>query len=294
MSPLTRIALLGALSGSAAFADISAFNGIGRHAEPSTATFRWTTLDLPGSHLAEDTVAYSVEANIAPSFTVFEASGGERLPGAYRVTVTPQFVVRRSDGVPSNPVRTPSYIPAVTLFYGPRDSLGGAGNAWYASFTVSHYSNGQTGSFYQPDGRTLNTLDGSFSLWSAAAAVHLVNDWPLLPEYKALQLKYVYGKEGGLDALYPDYVVSARMQTADHLRARALIDLDWMVRKGGARPDALKPVPFSGAFTGVYAPGRPFSALALFARFYAGIDNYNMNFDKEIYRLDLGLMIGPF
>jgi hypothetical protein len=292
MLSLARLVLLGALSGSAVLADISAFNGIGRHAEPSTVAFRWTTLNLPGSHLGEDTAAYSVEANITPTFPLFRASGGP-LPGACLVTATPQVVLRRSDGIPSNPVRTPSYIPAVTLFYGPGDTLGTTGKAWYASWTVSHYSNGQTGDFFQPGGRALNNVDGSFSLWSAAAAIHLLNDWPLLPEYKALQLKYVYGKEGGLDALYPDYVVSLRMQTADHARARALIDLDWMARKGGPSPDALKPVPLSGTLTGVYAPGGLFPALALFARFYAGIDDYNMNFNKEIYRLDLGLTLGP-
>jgi hypothetical protein len=282
---------------------VSVFEGMTRHLEASTIAFRQTTVNLPGSHLREDTAAYSFETDIFPQFTLFQAPVGGVLPGAYRLNVAGRFIVRRSDGVPSNPVRTPTYIASGTLFYSPRDSAAAGRGYWYTSFTFSHYSNGETGNFLRPDG-TLNNVDGSFSLWSAAFALHLDNAWPLLPAYKALQVEYVYGKEGALEELYPDYIVSLTLHTRDHHaglgglggRSRVLIDLDWRVRNGSPRPDALKPVPLSGAVTGVYTPqwnGHDvFPDLSLFGRYYAGSDYYNMNFDREIHRIDFGLMLG--
>ena len=275
-----------------------------RHLEPSTITFRQTTVNLPGSHLRDDTASYSFEANIFPHFTLFQAPLRGPLPGAYRLNAAGQFLVRRSDGVPSNPVRTPTYIPSGTLFYSPHDSADAAKGYWYVSLTLSHYSNGETGNFLQPDG-SLNNVDGSFSLWSVAAAIHVDKDWPLLPAYQALQVEYQYGKEGALDALYPDYIFSLTLHTRDRLhtgwwglggRTRALMDLDWRVRNGSSLPDARKPVPLSGSVTGVYTPRwtrrDAFPDLSVFARYYGGSDYYNMNFDQEIYRVDFGLMLG--
>ena len=279
-------------------ARVSVFDGITRHLEPTTATFGKSTLNFPGSSLREDSAVYSVEASVAPHFTLFQGAFSGPLGGAYRLNITPKFVVRCSDGVGSNPVRTPSYIPEATLFYNPRDSVD-ASSYWYLSFGLSHYSNGQTGPFLRSDGR-LNNVDGSFSLWSNTAALHLYNEWPLLPTYKAFQVEYFHHKENLLDDLYPDVTLSLKMQTADYVHpawrglaghSRIMMDLNWLVQNTSALPDAMKPAPFSTSVTGVYAPGKLFPALALFGRFYAGFDYYNMNFDNEIYRLDVGVML---
>jgi hypothetical protein len=282
---------------------VSVFDGITGHLAPSTMTFEQTTVNLPGSHLRSDTVAYSFEANIHPHFTLFRAPVEGPLPGAYMLNVAGQFLLRRSDGVPSNPVRTPSYIPSGTLFYSPTDSTESNKGYWYLSVALSHYSNGEIGNVLQADG-TLNNVDGSFSLWSVAAGIHFDNEWPLLPAYKALQVEYIYGKEGALDALYPDYVVSLKLHTADYPvpgwggagRTRLHMDADWRVRKQSSFPDSRKPVPLSGSVTGIYTPewkGQAlFPDMSLFARYYAGSDYYNMNFDQEIYRIDFGLMLG--
>jgi hypothetical protein len=304
-------------------APVSVFEGMSEQLEPSTLTFRETSFNLPGSHFREDTASYSVEASIAPPFTLVRAVLGGPAPGSYMLNIVPKFVVRRSDGVVSNPVRTPSYMPSAALYYSPwkmlpetsPGGLAGRPHYWYLSFTTMHYSNGAIGPFLNPDG-SLNNVDGSFSLWSASAAVHVQNGWPWLPEYKALHVEYLFNKENALDALYPDWVVSLKLRTAGTRlgggtglggRARVLMDLDWRIRRVNGMPEALKPAPFSGALTGVYAPqwaplrsgtrGGGVSAFvmdfAFFGRLYGGFDYYNMNFDREIYRVDFGLMFGP-
>jgi hypothetical protein len=279
---------------------LSVFDAISGHLEPSTVTLRQTSFNFPGSHLRSDTVDYSVEVSIAPQLTLFEANFDGPLGGSYMLNAVPKFVVRRLDGIGSNPVRTPSYIPSVTLYYSPTDSLTTEADYWFLSFGISHYSNGDAGPFLQSDG-TINNVNGSFSLWSNYAGIHLYNDWPVLPAYKALQVEIFHHKEGLLDALYPDYALSLRVQSRDYFHpawhglqghTRILTDLIWNIRNTSSLPDARKPVPFSGALTAAYFPGKMFPAVSLFGRAYAGFDYYNINFDREIYRVDAGLMVG--
>ena len=65
----------------------------------------------------------------------------------------------------SSPVRTPSFMPNIALFFGfgevdkpSPDST----SFTYFSILLSHHSNGQSGEFYNPDG-TINLQTGSFS-----------------------------------------------------------------------------------------------------------------------------------
>jgi hypothetical protein len=277
------------------------------HQQPSTVTFQQSSYQLPGSHLREDSAAYSVEADLSPALNLFTAQDGP-WGGLWILDIVPRFVVRRADALGSNPVRTPTYEPRANLYFAPGDSLDPDEATWYASVSLLHYSNGQSGPFLNPDGRTLNTVDGSFSLWSVAAAVHLVNDWLWLPAYKALEIGTFYNKENLLDELYPDFRVSLKLETREQShrgwhglggRSRVRVDLEWLVTNPSGQPASLKPAPFAGAVTGVFTPERTGSrpglnpGFSLFARYYAGYDPYNMNFNQEIYRIDAGLMFGP-
>jgi hypothetical protein len=119
-----------------------------------------------------------------------------------------------------------------------------------------------------------------------------------------LKVERLFNKEGALDALYPDYVVSLALRTNEHRhgngpgftgRSRLLMNFDWLVPRRNRMPDALKPAPFAASAAGTYAPRWASSLVvdcAVFTRFYAGYDYYNMNFDKDIYRVDFGLMLG--
>jgi hypothetical protein len=288
-------------------ADFDAFDIMAGDMEASTVAFRETSLQFPRSHLRPDSAAYSVEARIAPSFIALRSTDG-LVPGAMMLAVTPKVLLRRSDGLESNPVRTPGYMPSVTVFYAPRDvtKIGIPGEAApafsYFSANLMHHSNGQTGAFLTPEGRP-NHLDGSFSLWSASLTAHLHGGLPLLPDYKALSVERLYLKEGSLDAFYPDWIVSLALGTAPRRpgpvpgRVRLLADFDWTPRKSNGIPNSLKPAPYSAALTAAWYPmtaGRGTRLdFAVFARAYAGCDDYNINFDREVYRAELGLMFGP-
>ncbi len=94
------------------------------------------------------------EGNIIPNFMI-RKSKNARLMGV----LTPQIIIRmyREE---SAPVRTPSYMPQLTVYY----SL--IGKPKLDQFTIFgrfvHHSNGQDGNFYLPDGE-INLLSGDFA-----------------------------------------------------------------------------------------------------------------------------------
>jgi hypothetical protein len=97
------------------------------------------------------------EGSIAPPF--YLASPRKNLA----VVAIPKVVLRMFQER-SVPVKTPSYMPRLTFykFFHPEESLNQNTVASYASLTVSHHSNGQSGTFRNPDG-TINHESGNFS-----------------------------------------------------------------------------------------------------------------------------------
>jgi hypothetical protein len=127
-----------------------------------------TTTDLRGKkpHLV-------FEGSIAPPF--FLVSPRKNLA----VVAIPKVVLRMFLER-SVPVKTPSYMPRVTIyrFFHPERSLVEKSVASYASLTVSHHSNGQAGLFRNSDG-TINHESGNFSTNFVDAAY--VRGGPIFP-----------------------------------------------------------------------------------------------------------------
>jgi hypothetical protein len=127
-----------------------------------------TTTDIRGKkpHLI-------FEGSIAPPF--FLVSPRRNLA----VEATPKVVLRMFLER-SVPVKTPSYMPRVTVyrFLHPEKSLIKGAVANYASLTLSHHSNGQAGPFRNADG-TINHESGNFSTNFVDAAY--VTGGPILP-----------------------------------------------------------------------------------------------------------------
>ncbi len=94
------------------------------------------------------------EANLIPNFYIRE-SKNSRLMGV----LTPQIIIRMYQEK-SFPVRTPSYMPQITVYY----LLDGNEIAERLSLfgRVGHHSNGQEGDFYLENG-DLNLKSGSFA-----------------------------------------------------------------------------------------------------------------------------------
>lgn len=94
------------------------------------------------------------EGNIIPNIFLRQ-SDDSRLMGV----ITPQIIIRMYQEE-SLPVRTPSYMPQLTLYY----LIGNGSNTDKLSLfgRVAHHSNGQEGNFYLENGE-VNLSSGSFS-----------------------------------------------------------------------------------------------------------------------------------
>ena len=94
------------------------------------------------------------EANLIPNFNI-RASKNSRLLGV----LTPQIIIRMFQEE-SFPVRTPSYIPQLTVYY--RLQAKPQINSTSVFGRLAHHSNGQEGDFYLENGE-INLNSGSFS-----------------------------------------------------------------------------------------------------------------------------------
>jgi len=94
------------------------------------------------------------EANINPNFVIREREDSKLM-----AVLTPKITIRMYNEY-SYPVRTPSYIPQLSVYYllGKREDL-----KHITLFgRLAHHSNGQDGDFYNED-RTINLETGNFS-----------------------------------------------------------------------------------------------------------------------------------
>ncbi len=94
------------------------------------------------------------EANVSPNFKI-----RERKDSRLMAVFTPQIIIRMFDEH-SNPVKTPSYIPQLALYFlmGNKD----APNKQTLFGKIAHHSNGQQGAFYDENGE-VNLQTGNFS-----------------------------------------------------------------------------------------------------------------------------------
>jgi hypothetical protein len=94
------------------------------------------------------------EANIVPNFMI-RKSRNSRLMGV----LTPQIIIRMYQEE-SEPVRTPSYIPQLAVYYSLEETRLKKTYTLFGKY--AHHSNGQDGDFYLPDGE-INLITGNFA-----------------------------------------------------------------------------------------------------------------------------------
>ena len=94
------------------------------------------------------------EGNIIPNFIIRTSKDAK-----WMAVLTPQIIIRMYQEN-SLPIKTPSYIPQITLFY----SLSSESNINSLTLfgKMAHHSNGQNGDFYLADG-TINLESGNFT-----------------------------------------------------------------------------------------------------------------------------------
>jgi len=227
-----------------------------------------------------------LEVNVAPPFLV----GRKAWPVAFELT--PKILVRMFMEE-SAPVKTPSYMPRFTVYWLPSTEFTGA-TTFYGSATISHHSNGQAGSFFDPDG-SVNHDTGNFSTNYLEATAHVA--WgeknalrwlsPSLEWHPGFnqsdELKGVYG----FWRAHVAYTAFHHVLLDGKLSLRLSGILDRVALQGDSEAvKVLRRFPFAAKYT-VKVPGVDIGA---YVGGYVGPDYYNISFDRYVAVLQLGLV----
>lgn len=242
------------------------------------------------------------EANINPNFVV-----RKREDSRLMMVLTPQITIRMYNEV-SYPVKTPSYIPQLSMYYL-------FGNPKLTHHTtiygrIAHHSNGQDGSFYVKNGVSedqkpqINVDTGNFSTnffeigfidtsygIKNNAIKFLKSSLEIHP--KSWMLDELHGQYSGFrwhNSFYAyklpwDKTLFSKQRKADF---SVKIETTWML-------DAINDwntfdtKRFNGALTFYYHPGF-LEDIGLFVRFYHGWDYYNIYFENQLNIIQFGIM----
>ncbi|MBN1850300.1 MAG: hypothetical protein JW932_17145 [Deltaproteobacteria bacterium] len=236
------------------------------------------------------------------------------------VKFNPKIQIRMSSDK-STPIKTPGFLPRATYFFwfndkDPHDRF------TYYSLMLSHHSNGQAGEFYNSDG-TVNTESGNFSTNYLELANYQFQR-KYLPEWTKFSVIWHPGfnREDGLDDQYEELKVQiSTFTTTRTLRTFKPIAEDMLLKRGW----------YFKIFTSVsytlmgrdyvVAPNRNYTQITpqkaewddninlsmtmcvrppyfndmnFFVRYDLGYDYYNINFQKEINRIQIGIAGDPF
>ncbi len=234
------------------------------------------------------------EANIIPNFLV-RKNKSARLMGV----ITPQMIIRmyREE---SFPVRTPSYIPQLTVYYLIGNKQHIENLTIFGRF--AHHSNGQTGSFYNENG-DVNHLSGDFSTNFVEAGAIFTNFNPRLNAYQFFSSSLeVHPGNWSVEELCDRYSTVRWHHTASifklshgkpdrhekkpdiSMKAR----ISWLFGEiddwSPSSPDRLV---FDLVF--FYRPGF-LEEIGIFLQFYHGLDYYNIYFDEHRDLIRFGIM----
>ncbi|QRM90625.1 hypothetical protein FG167_15735 [Lacinutrix sp. WUR7] len=232
------------------------------------------------------------EANVNPSFVIRKRNDSKLM-----AVLTPQVTIRmyRED---SYPVRTPSYIPQISLYYlaNKKEALN------YLVFfgKIAHHSNGQDGEFYNED-NTINLQSGNFAtnfvefgflktgysnklkaIKTLKSAIEIHPKSWLLPELK--------GRYSGLRLhnSFTSFKFPLTDSNSDRanfsLKAEATVMLD-----NYNDLDVFDLERFNASVTFYYHP-KFLEDIGLFVQFYHGMDYYNIYFEQQLSVIRFGIM----
>ena len=192
----------------------------------------------------------------------------------------------------SAPVRAPSFMPQITLFHW-SETADSVVDFW--SLRVAHHSNGQDGEFLSPDG-TRNRVTGSFSTnfvelgFTKATWVGGLSGTNMSLEYHpginmTDELKTEFGRLR-LN-LRSSYLARVSPKSDPWLETR--FEITWRGMKYPGRNLLSAKERWSTRVTWVYTHQKIRDA-GLWVDYYWGPDYYNVNFDRRVSSLRVGLM----
>ena len=259
---------------------------------------RVRTADVVRAHLEPSYLVYPIglsgldpllfEANIAPHFVVSQPAW------PFAVVLTPKILLRMFNER-STPVKTPSYMPRLSVFVWFTQTLTGEPQL-YTSLTLSHHSNGQTESFFDEDGSN-NHATGDFSTNFLDASLYVTGHTQRIFGWSALSFEWhpdinqnaeLHGRYG-LVRLHLSSAVLSELPLHGALSARLSAILDRMQtssRNSAVRVLERFPIALRLAFL---APGVD---LGFYVSYYFGHDYYNIWFDRVINVIQVGIFGG--
>jgi hypothetical protein len=234
------------------------------------------------------------EGNLIPNFYLRQ-SKNSRLVGV----ITPQVIIRMYQEE-SYPVRSPSYIPQLTIYY----SLIETGKYKNISLfsRIAHHSNGQEGSFYLDNG-DINTKSGDFStnffeegitktnfnkrfnafqFFKSSLEVH-PQSWSS-DELAGIYSTVRWHNAFSIFKLYDRSIDPYQQHAGISVKGEAI----WMFGAfNGWKGTSLNRLNLN--FTFYYHP-HFLEDIGLFINYYHGLDYYNMSFNHQIDVLRFGIM----
>jgi hypothetical protein len=260
--------------------------------EPSYVTIPYLSIGLPREPTRDGLHQLLYEASIAPPFFLF---AGKK---PWLVAITPKVVLRQF-AAGSEPVRPPSYMPRITMYYwgAPFVRRTHADSLVYAFFRVGHHSNGQEEPFYDSTG-AVNVRNGDFytnylelgvskrffGRGPTVGTQHLSVEWhpdgfmakaarPIYGRYRTragTRLQWPGSALGELDGamIETQYIAGSLAPGRRHVGARLTLSLT------------------------AYAELRDLGDFAPFVGYYTGQDYYNIRFGRQISMLKVGMMTG--
>lgn len=234
------------------------------------------------------------EANLNPNFYIRQ-SKDSRLMGV----LTPQIIIRMFQEE-SFPVRTPSYIPQITVYYILKKKDGSRNLNLYGR--VGHHSNGQDGGFYLDDG-SFNLKTGNFTtnFWELGIIKTNVNT--RFNAYQFFKTSFeIHPKsvtQNELEGIYSRYrwhnafsifKITPEKNQVDSQKPTISIkgETTWMFGDYN-QFDAFSMERLNLSLTFYYHP-KFLEDIGLFVQYYHGSDYYNMYFDHRLNVLRFGLM----
>jgi hypothetical protein len=255
-----------------------------RYFEPSYVAYPYGISGLPPLIL---------ESDIAPHFVV----GRRAWPVAF--VLTPKILLRMFRER-STPVRTPSYMPRISVYAWLTRELSPHETAVYASLSLSHHSNGQSGHARNADGSN-NHLDGDFSTNFLELALYETRAGATLFGWNQLAFEWhldinrsagLAGRYGLLRLHFATTLLTTDAPLEGALTAQLIAILDDFERESHARVlRTLERFPISLQYT-VKVPGIDLGA---YVGYYLGHDYLNIWFDRVIHTVQVGISgtIGP-
>ncbi|MBJ7881404.1 hypothetical protein [Gelidibacter salicanalis] len=233
------------------------------------------------------------EANVNPAFIV-----RKRKDSKLMAVLTPQITIRmyRED---SYPVRTPSYIPQISVYYKAKKRAALEYLVIYGK--IAHHSNGQGGSFYNEDHSSINLESGNFATNFIEFGILKTGYSNRLRAIKTIKsaieihpkgwmLTELQGHYSGLR--WHNSFTSYKFPQKDDTLKRANFSLKaetFFMLDNYNNLEVFDLDRINASLTFYYHP-KFLEDIGLFVQFYHGMDYYNIYFNHQLSMIRFGIM----